>query len=94
MSDPIREAQRARVAEFKRQHPTPAAPARRPEAVALEELVAAIEAHLAGSHADEAWHVARSRVVLALNAARNALRKGREIDGIVAHADSAWRRGV
>lgn len=73
MSDPIREAQRARVAEFKRQHPTPAAPARRPEAVALEELVASLAE-------DFPEYLHSPRTVLALNAARNALRKGREID--------------
>lgn len=47
-----------------------------PERIALEELVEATEAHLAGSHSDKAWHIARARVVLALNAARNALKAG------------------
>lgn len=55
-----------------------------PERIALEELVKATEAHLAGSHSDEAWHIARARVVLALNAARNALQLGRVLDGIAA----------
>ncbi len=82
MSDPIREAQaraaefnaqRARVAEFKRQHPIPSAPARRPEAVALEELLASLAE-------DFPEYLHSPRTTLALNAARNALRKGREID--------------
>lgn len=41
-----------------------------PERIALEELVEATEAHLAGSHSD----VVRARLVLALNAARNVLK--------------------
>ena len=41
-----------------------------PERIALEELVEAAEAHLAGSHSD----VVRARLVLALNAARNVLK--------------------
>lgn len=56
----------------------PSALARRPvtpERIALEELVAAVEGYLAPTPMDRIG-ITKSRLTLALNAARNALKAG------------------
>lgn len=82
-NDPIRQAQ-ARAAEFNAARPWsfPSNSLRSdtPERIALLELVAAVE-ELQANAADPA---SRSRLVLALNAARNALQLGKVLDGIAA----------
>lgn len=60
---------------------------RRPEAVALEELAAAIVEYLAGAEITVHHTAANARLTLALNAARNALQMGRVLDGIAADPD-------
>lgn len=57
---------------------------RRPEAVALEELEAAAREHFAR---DDRTVLPSARLVLAMNAARNALQMGRVLDGIAADPD-------
>lgn len=54
---------------------------RRPEALALEELVTAAEGYLATTPVNEVT-IPKCRLVLAMNAARNALHTGKVLDGI------------
>lgn len=63
--------------------------ARRPEAIALEELVAAVEGYLAPDIPMHLVGTTKARLTLALNAARNALHMGKVLDGIASDPDIA-----